>query len=62
VHIDTGDDDADYILRKVPLKVWERIALEALGLRLALDLDIARIALDTEMREPGGVYPRSTED
>ncbi len=53
VRIDTGDEDADRILRQVPVEVWERIALEALAFRLTSERDIALMALEQERREPG---------
>lgn len=53
VHIDTGDEDADHILRQVPVEVWERIALKALAFRLALQRDNTLMALERERREPG---------
>ncbi len=53
VRIDTGDEDADHILRQVPVEVWERIALEALAFMLTLERDNALMDLEQERREPG---------
>jgi hypothetical protein len=53
VQIDTGDEDADHILRQIPVEVWERIALKALAFRLVLERDNALTALEQESREPG---------
>jgi hypothetical protein len=57
VHIDTGDQDADHLLRQVPIHVWETIALRALAFRCAQRAQNAEMALRMERKEPGTSHP-----
>ena len=55
VEIATGNEDADRALNQIPNEVWERLALQALVFKLAVEADTLKAALGSEMAEPGSV-------